>query len=142
MDIEVLTQQALQLGRRLKIAKMMDAIILSGIDEGPESCPLRHYFAPGQYAREISMRKGMIVVGKIHKHAHVNIISKGHVRVFTEGEGEWEMQAPCTFISSPGTQRVVYMLEDTVWTTVHVTDKTDIDEIEAEIIAKDYTEVP
>jgi len=70
----------------------------------------------------------------------VNVISQGRVRVFTEQEGLLELAAPCTFVSSPGTKRAVLVLEETVWTTVHVTDKTDLAEIEREVIASDFME--
>lgn len=108
---------------------------------GPESCPVFHHFAPGQYGREIHMPAGMRVVGKIHKHAHVNVISKGKVRVYTEQEGLLELEAPLTFVSSPGTKRAVYVVEDTVWTTFHCTTKTNLEEIEREVIAADFMEV-
>lgn len=49
-----------------------------------EDAPLIHHFAPGLYAREIFLPKGLIIIGKIHRHAHVNTISKGHVIVATE----------------------------------------------------------
>jgi hypothetical protein len=49
-----------------------------------------------------------------------------------------KIAAPATFVSQPGTKRVVYALKDTVWTTVHVTESTDLDEIEAEIIAPSF----
>jgi hypothetical protein len=80
------------------------------------------------------------IVGKIHKHAHINIISKGKVIVYTE-EGPEEKIGPCTFTSMAGTKRAVAVIEDTVWTTIHITDKTDLAEIEEEIIAKDYSEI-
>jgi hypothetical protein len=41
-------------------------------------------------------------------------------------------------VSKAGTKRVVYTQTDTIWTTVHLTEKVDLDEIEDEIIAKDY----
>jgi hypothetical protein len=50
---------------------------------GPEAFVTRHHFAPGSYAREIEIPAGSRVVGKIHRHAHVNVISKGHVLVAT-----------------------------------------------------------
>lgn len=62
--------------------------------------------------------------------------------VFTEGEGVRELRAPVTFVSSPGTKRVVYALWHTIWTTIHVTDKTDLAEIEEEIIAPSYDDLP
>ena len=141
MEIEVMRERALQLGRREAILRLQGAIISEGRDVGPASCPVKHHFAPGSYGREMTLPAGLVVVGKIHKHAHINVISKGRVLVFTEQEGVLELAAPCTFVSSPGTKRVVHVLEETVWTTVHVTDKTDLAEIEREVIATDFMEV-
>ena len=141
MEIEVMHERALQLGRREAILRLQDAIISEGRDVGPASCPVKHHFAPGAYGREMTLPAGLVVVGKIHKHAHINVISKGRVQVFTEQDGVLELAAPCTFVSSPGTKRVVHVLEETVWTTVHVTDKTDLAEIEREVIATDFSEV-
>lgn len=140
MEIEVMRERALQLGRREAILRLQDTIISEGRDVGPASCPVKHHFAPGSYGREMTLPAGLVVVGKIHKHAHINVISKGRVQVFTEQEGVLELAAPCTFVSSPGTKRVVHVLEETVWTTVHVTDKTDLAEIEREVIATDFME--
>jgi hypothetical protein len=102
--------------------------------------PLKHHFAPGCYAREIFIPKGTLVIGKIHKHSHLNIISKGSVMVATEF-GPLEFSAPHTFVSEVGVKRAVYALEDTIWTTIHVTDETDLDKIEDYVIAKSYDEL-
>lgn len=104
-------------------------------------CPLKHHFAPGAYAREILLPKGSLVIGKIHKHAHINVVSKGRVSVMTEF-GRMDIEAPATFVSQVGTKRAVYAHEDTVWTTVHVTGETDLKKLEDEIIAKTYDDVP
>lgn len=141
MEIEVMHERALQLGRREAILRLQDAIVYGGLDVGPEACPVKHHFAPGAYGREMTLPAGLVVVGKIHKHAHINVISKGRVQVFTEQDGVLELAAPCTFVSHPGTKRVVHVLEETVWTTMHVTDKTDLAEIEREVIATDFSEV-
>jgi len=141
MEIEVMHERALQLGRREAILRLQDAIVYGGLDVGPAACPVQHHFAPGAYGREMTLPAGLVVVGKIHKHAHINVISKGRVQVFTEQDGVLELAAPCTFVSSPGTKRVVHVLEETVWTTVHVTDKTDLAEIEREVITTDFSEV-
>ena len=141
MEIEVMHERALQLGRRKAIMRLQDAIVYGGLDVGPAACPVQHHFAPGAYGREMTIPAGLVVVGKIHKHAHINVISKGRVQVFTEQDGVLELAAPCTFVSSRGTKRVVHVLEEAVWTTVHVTDKTDLAEIEREVIATDFSEV-
>ena len=40
--------------------------------------------------------------------------------------------------SLPGTKRAVYAHPDVVWTTIHLTNETDLDKIEAEVIAPTY----
>jgi hypothetical protein len=141
MEMQEVLQHELQMSRRAAILRLQDKIIGEGLDVGAASCPVKHHFAPGSYGREMSLPAGLVVVGKIHKHAHVNVISKGRVQVFTEHGGLQELCAPCTFVSVPGTKRVVHVIEDTVWTTVHVTDKTDLAEIEREVIATEFSEV-
>lgn len=101
--------------------------------------PLWHAFAPGAYARTIFIPAGTLVVGKIHKHAHLNILIRGRVSVATE-EGPMEIEAPRVMTSKAGTKRVVYAHSPVLWTTIHLTDKTDPAEIEEEIIAKSYDE--
>ena len=41
--------------------------------------------------------------------------------------------------SQPGTKRVTYAISDAIGITVHKTDKTNLDEIEAELIEPDIT---
>jgi hypothetical protein len=105
--------------------------------------PLKHTFAPGQYAREIRLPKGSIVVGKIHLHAHLNIVTRGRVTVVTEfGHREIDAtQEPVTFTSDAGSKRALYCHEDTIWTTIHTVQSTNLAEIEREIIAPDYSEL-
>jgi hypothetical protein len=99
-----------------------------------------HTFAPDSCARTLIIPAGDVVVGKIHKHAHINVIAYGHCMVMTEQEGLLELRGPLVFTSSPGTKRAVYAIEETHWTTVHVTKETDLDKIEEHVIAKSYEE--
>jgi len=127
---------------REKILALQDAIALSDLPK--INPPLVHHFAPHMYAREIFMKAGDLVVGKIHNHAHVNNISKGRVLVTTEF-GKEELVAPCQFVSKPGTKRAVLVLEDCIWTSYHPQKKRDVSEsdladIEADVIARDYNE--
>ncbi|MBU3577602.1 hypothetical protein [Polynucleobacter sp. UK-Kesae-W10] len=120
---------------RAKIFALQDACL-----EYPQiDCPVKHHFAPGLYAREIFMPAGATVVGKIHKHAHVNTISQGRCIVTTEFGSE-ELAAPLSFVSKPGTKRAVHILEDTIWTTYHPTEETDLEKIEDHVIAKTYND--
>lgn len=106
-------------------------------------CPLKHHFAPGMYAREILLPAGTFIVGKIHRHAHLNIVTRGRVTVVTEfGRREIHVtDGPITFTSEAGAKRALYVHEETVWTTVHLTELTDLAAIEREIIAPDYPEL-
>jgi hypothetical protein len=106
----------------------------ASVDEG-----LTHLFAPGTYARTLFIPAGRVIVGKIHKHAHLNFIEQGKIAVFSK-DGRKVYDAPQRFVSSPGTQRVVWAIMDTVWTTVHdnPTNTQDLAAIEAHVIAPSY----
>lgn len=115
-----------------------------------EDCTLTHYFTPKDekygcctYAREMFIPKGTLIIGKIHRHQHLNFICKGKVTVYTEF-GEKHLEAPCTFVSEVGLKRAVYAHEDTLWTTVHLTEfekEAELDKIEQEVIAPSYSDM-
>mgnify|MGYP000477540098 CR=1 FL=1 len=94
-----------------------------------------HHFADGLYAREILIPAGTILTGKVHSTEHLNIVSQGRIAVWTE-DGMKILAAPCTLISRPGTKRVGFALEDTVWTTIHKNpdNLTDLVVLEATLI--------
>ena len=97
-------------------------------------CPLVHRFTDGMYIREIFMPMGAIVTSMIHKTNHPFTISKGKALVQIDG-GEWEeFVAPYTGITQPGTRRVLYILEDCIWTTFHRIDgmKSDYNDLSDE----------
>ena len=94
---------------------------------------VKHHFAPGVYAREALLPAGSCVVGKTHKTEHLNIISKGHCTVHTMGEIK-EVHGPYTFVSVAGAKKAVYSHTDVIWTTIHVTEETDLKKIEKEVI--------
>jgi len=126
---------------------LKDLIADGAVESTLEDCTLKHYFTPKDekygccaYAREMLIPKGTIIIGKIHRHQHLNFISKGRATVFTEF-GKKVLEAPCTFVSEVGLKRAVYAEEDTLWTTVHLTEFTGeecLTEIENEVIAPDY----
>jgi len=107
-----------------------------------ESPPLKHWLSPGIYAREIHLPAGTVVVGKIHRHRHFNIISKGSISCYTEFGLETHT-APASFISEPGTKRVVHTHEDAIWTTIHPnpTNETDLATLEEMFTALEYVEL-
>jgi len=95
--------------------------------------PLTHTFSNNVYAREIFMPAGMVVVGHVHNTTHLNIVSQGKALVYLDGQVV-EITAPYTFESKAGTRKVLYILEDMFWSTIHVTDETDIDVLENSLV--------
>lgn len=93
--------------------------------------PLKHHFAPGLYMREIFMPANTVVIGHIHKTEHFNILVQGSCLI-VHGDGSRELlQAPMTFVSKAGVQKVLLILEDMIWMTTHVTTETDVEKLES-----------
>ena len=99
--------------------------------------PLKHYFAPGVYVREMLLEKDRVVVGKIHRHDHIAMLIKGRAVVVSE-QGRIEIEAPHIWNSKRGEKRAVYAIEDCIFVTVHPTDETDLEKIENDVIAPSY----
>jgi len=99
--------------------------------------PLKHTFADGLYIREIFMPKGQIISTGIHKKEHPYFVLKGDISVLTD-EGIKRIKAPFNGITKPGTKRLIYMHEDSVWITVHATDKFTPEDVLDEVVAKDF----
>ena len=91
--------------------------------------------ADGVLARTVLMPKGEIVVGEIHKYESINILVKGELKVWVNGEVK-HLKAPYMVKSNANTRKVVYILEDTVWTSIHRVNSENLKEIEEEIIVK------
>ena len=107
---------------------------LPGVMHGDEACPLKHSYGDGCYIREITMPKGMLLTSKMHNKKHPYFVLSGDVSVMTENGNIVRIKAPYHGMTEPGTKRLVFINEETVWVTVHKTDKTDLKEIEEEII--------
>src|ERR1035437_9271642 len=101
--------------------------------------PIKHYFSPGIYARELFIPAGTLLTGKIHKFEQLNIMSQGDMSVLTES-GIKRVQAPFTIVSPAGTKRIAFAHTDTVWTTIHATEETDLDKIEGLLVANSDAE--
>ena len=104
-----------------------------------EKNPVKHSFADGCYIREIFNPAGELLVTKIHKKEHPFFLMKGKMSILTE-DGVKHIQAPHHGITKPGTKRIIYTHTDCVFVTVHATDKTDVDEVEKEVIANDFND--
>lgn len=96
-----------------------------------DRCPLTHSFAGSIYIRQITIPKGFLATGRIHRFEHPIFFMAGDVSVFDEFSGPHRVKAPCYFVSKPGTKRIVFAHEDTVIVTIHhVGEERDIEKIE------------
>lgn len=115
-----------KLSTRDKVAILEEEIL----NRDQVNIPIKHYFSPGVYAREITIPAGTVLTGRIHKYEQLNILSGGEMSVLTE-EGMKRVSAPFTVVSPPGTKRIAYAHAESTWTTILATDERDPDAIEA-----------
>jgi len=111
------------------IAKIKDFLLDPTFEANKDALewPLKHSFSDGIYSRELTIPKGGLVIGKIHKHKHHNFLLQGEIVIITEDGGIELLKAPCTIVSNPGTQRIGYALKKTVWATVHLNESNTQD---------------
>ena len=133
-------------GRRAWIEGLEASLLSvdSHIEGDSPDCPLVHTFSEGVYVREVFIPAGTMLTGKIHKHEHPNFLMQGKVSIITEDGGAQIMEAPQSIISPAGCKRALYTHTPTWWITVHLNPNghTEIcQELEDEIIAKDYLEI-
>jgi hypothetical protein len=121
-----------------EVQTQVDTLEQKIMDMPPAECPVVHRFTPGLYIREILMPKGILLTSKIHMTEHPYVVSKGVVDVFIEGVGWKKYAAPFTGVTKPHTRRVLFIEEDTVWTTFHPnpTDETDLAKLEERLMLR------
>lgn len=90
------------------------------------------------YCRELFRPADTLIVGKVHRREHLYIIASGTVTIAGDGYRE-TVTGPKVFVSKPGTKRAVYAHTDATTMTVHRTDETDLEKIEAQLIEEDDT---
>ncbi len=97
-----------------------------------------HFFAGGMYCRRIAIPAGNVIVSKTHKTEHLFIGCVGELAV--AGQGENYILRPGDVMPSPvGTKRAVTALSDVVVMTIHKTDITSVDELEAELMEDGFS---
>tara|TARA_Y100000592_G_C5437228_1_gene301390 strand:+ start:1015 stop:1458 length:444 start_codon:yes stop_codon:yes gene_type:complete len=101
-----------------------------------DEIPITHKFADQLYIRQMDMKAGQIVVGAIHNHLHVWFLMTGRVLINNNGK-KVEHIAPCYTVSEPGSRRVIYAVEDSIFINVHKnpSNTKDIKELEKEIVS-------
>ena len=126
---------AIQISPDLKQAEV-DALEKQLLQEPQVECPLVHRFAPGLYAREVTMPAGTFIIGQRHKTSHFNVILSGKAKVMV-GEHEVKiLRAGDVLVSEAGIRKVLLILEEMRWMTIHPTSETDISRLEDELVIK------
>lgn len=120
---------------RARILDLKDTLI-AAVGEEPDY-PVEHILCDGTYTRKLFIPRGTVLLGKIHRKDCVNVVAKGDISLLTEF-GTKRVGAGFTGISRAGIMKVGYAHEDTVFLNVFRTDKTNIQEIEAEIACTDH----
>jgi len=147
-------KKEITLSRRKDIQLLQDLLIESADGENIEgngknvihskNFPLKHTFADGIYIRQMDMKADSVVVGAIHNHLHVWFLLTGRLAVITEDTTE-EFISPCYVLATPGSKRVIYAIEDSIFVNVHKNPNNikDIKKLEDEIVSltfEDYEE--
>ncbi len=97
-----------------------------------------HYFCDGMYMRTLWRPADTLIVGKVHKKEHFYVVCFGDVTVTSDGFRE-RINGFKVLICKPGTKRAVYAHADTLCLTVHRTDETELERVEADLIEDDPT---
>ena len=100
----------------------------------------KHTISDGVYFRQLTLRRGGLIVGAVHKRETALIMLSGMIRVFSE-DGIQVLKPPMLKISPPGTQRAGLALEDSVLMTIHRVDSNDLEEIVRELVDYDSQEI-
>jgi len=145
--LKTIDSKEVSISKRESILKLQDHLV--GIadeinivtHQNSDLFPLKHTFADGIYVRQMSMCKDTFVVGAIHKHLHVWFLLTGNISVVTEDKTE-DYIAPCYVVAEPGTKRVIYANENSLFVNIHKnpSNTQDIDVLTKEIVADTYEE--
>tara|TARA_Y100000361_G_C11100524_1_gene311630 strand:+ start:134 stop:736 length:603 start_codon:yes stop_codon:yes gene_type:complete len=100
---------------------------------------LEHQFMSGMYVRRVLLPAGMILTTKIHKVRHPFFMMKGRCRVLSAEDGVQDLVGPVMGITEAGTKRMMHIIEDVEWYTVHAVESTTPEGAESEIISKDFS---
>lgn len=94
-----------------------------------------HIFHDGWYERRLLVPAGMLIVGKIQRHAHFFGVIRGRALLISQF-GRSEVRTGFWKTSQPGIKHIAKAFEDTLFVTVHRNESNtrDLTRIEAEHI--------
>ena len=98
-----------------------------------------HYQIKGVYVRELKLKAGSVLTGKIHNFESIGILSQGRMRILTS-DGAYIVEAPFITVDKPGIKRLGVCETDCTFVTVHRTDAEEIADIEDELVSDTFEE--
>ena len=102
--------------------------------------PVKHYWGDEIYGREMHMRAGMSLVGKMHAKRHFFVLLSGEITAWTD-KGMKRMVAPQVIVTEPGTKRVIAAHTDCRFMTFHGTSQVTEESVLNEIIIEEDDEI-
>jgi hypothetical protein len=111
-------------------------------EELQKTFPLKQHIEGGLYTREIFMPKGSVVISMIHKQDHPSFVLKGVVSFLDDKGVVRTVKGPHKIFTKIGTQRVLYIHEDTTWCCVYKTKAKTFEEAEADVYTNNYKDLP
>ena len=99
--------------------------------------PTTHYLSGNIYARHIDVPAGATITGAVHRKDHINVLF-GDITVWTD-EGMKRLTGYHILPTKAGAKRAGYTHGPTQWTSLIFTEKTDLAEIEADIVEQPET---
>ena len=111
--------------------EIMEWIMSETMDNIADELPVRQIVYAGMYHRELSIPAGTVLTGKIHPLPHIFSLVKGKLIVLKD-DGIILVEAPFSFTVEADTKKIGYAVTDCICTTVNTTEKTTIEEAEAE----------
>jgi hypothetical protein len=118
---------------KIELAEYFLKNYFEGSEQTAKELPLEHFICNKTYTRQITLPKDMLLTGKVHNFDHVSILSKGDVSVMTL-DGVNRIKAPATWISKAGTKRLIYVHEETIWSTIHHSEHTTVEDLQNELV--------
>ena len=93
-------------------------------------CIVKHYFADGVYAREITIPTGVALIGAIHKTHNFAVVNKGILRLVTDS-GYRDVYAGEIVQVIPGQKNCGVAIEECAWTNffANPTNERDTDKL-------------
>ena len=88
------------------------------------------------------MPKGSVVISMIHKQDHPSFVLKGVVSFLDDKGVVRTVKGPHKIFTKIGTQRVLYIHEDTTWCCVYKTKAKTFEEAEADVYTNNYKDLP